>query len=282
MFSRMWLLLQRLKGSPLRHGMDKDDVLSVLQLKKFSHSAPTPQRTVDIFQGHWASDIGQIVPGVVSGSIGLFKDARVGFALKHFASSTGDLLGQRVLELGPLEAAHTYQLEHLGADVTAVEANTEAYLKCLIVKELTGLARTRFLYGDFIEYLRGAGEEKFDLIFCCGVLYHMSDPVALIEAIAAHTSRVFLWTHYYAEGATAETVSEKVTRNGQAYLYYRRQNVDRLSAAYRGGGQPTSTLMSRDGIFLAFQSLGFVHSELHQDELEHPGGPCFSVSFWKV
>jgi SAM-dependent methyltransferase len=281
MLSRMLPFLQRLGGLPPRHGTTEDSVQSNLKLRKFNLSAPTPQGVVDIFQDHWASDIGQIIPGIVSGPTDLFKDARIGFALKNFASSTGDLEGQRVLELGPLEAAHTYQLEHLGADVTAIEANTEAYLKCLIVKELTGLTRARFHYGDFIEYLRGAGDEKFDLIFCCGVLYHMSDPIALIEAIAAHSNRIFLWTHYYVKGARAEVPSEKVYKRGDAYFYHRRQNLDRPSIAYWGGGQPTSALMSRQDIFRAFESLGFVHAEVHQDELNHPGGPCFSVSLWR-
>ncbi len=35
-----------------------------------------------------------------------------------------------ILELGPLEGAHTYQLR-----ILAIEANAEAFLKCLVVKE---------------------------------------------------------------------------------------------------------------------------------------------------
>jgi SAM-dependent methyltransferase len=280
MISKVVLLLQRLGIWPTR-GEREDDVFTQLTFEKFNLSAPTSQAIADIFHGHWASDLGQIIPGIVSGPTGLFNDPRVGFTLKHFAGSTGDLRGQRVLELGPLEAAHTYQLERLGADVVAIEANTEAYLKCLIVKELTGLTRARFLYGDFIEYLRTASGERFDQIFCCGVLYHMADPVALIEAMAARTNRVFVWTHYATESASGTAVAEQVDKGGQRYTYYRRQNVDRPSTVYWGGGRPTSALMSRDDILRAFAAQGFIHSEVHQDELEHPGGPCFSVSFWK-
>jgi hypothetical protein len=41
--------------------------------------------------------------------------------------------GRRVLELGPLEGAHTHMLEQHGADsIVAVKANRSAYSKCLI------------------------------------------------------------------------------------------------------------------------------------------------------
>ena len=104
---------------------------------------------------------------------------------------TNDRLdGMRVLELGPLEGAHTYQLEKLGAaSILAIEANADAFLKCLITKEILSLGAAKFVYGDFCEYLKETNEE-FDLVFCCGVLYHMSDPIALIESIAKVTTNV--------------------------------------------------------------------------------------------
>ena len=42
------------------------------------------------------------------------------------------------------------------ASITAIEANRRAYLKCLVMKETLGLTRTRFLLGDFVEYLRAS------------------------------------------------------------------------------------------------------------------------------
>lgn len=280
-----WLLplLQRLRPSlRLRRDAGEEEIVSHLRGSKFNLSAPTAQGVVDLFKGHWASDLSQVVPGVVSGPTGLFSDPRVGFAVRQFAGPEGDLRGQRVLELGPLEAAHTHQLERSGADVLAVEANTEAYMKCLIVKELTGLTRARFLYGDFVEYLRTARAERFDLIFCCGVLYHMNDPLALIEAMAARTDRIFVWTHYFGDGTPAPSIAERVERNGHCYIYHRRLNVDRASDVYWGGGRPSSALLARDDIFRAFADQGLIHSTVHQDELDHPGGPCFSASFWKA
>ncbi len=61
-------------------------------------------------------------------------------------------LGARI---GPLSGTHipvgaTRRTRDCGV---AIQANVEAYLKCLIVKEAVGLNRSRFLLGDFCEYL---------------------------------------------------------------------------------------------------------------------------------
>ena len=53
-----------------------------------------------------------------------------------------------MLELGPLEGAHTYMLDRAGAsEVVAIEGNTRAFLKCLITKELLSMPSARFLVG---------------------------------------------------------------------------------------------------------------------------------------
>ena len=54
----------------------------------------------------------------------------------------GSIEGFRILELGPLESGHTYQLERLGAgSILCIEASPEFYLKSLIIKEILGLKR---------------------------------------------------------------------------------------------------------------------------------------------
>src|SRR5262249_319493 len=167
--------------------------------RKFEQRAPRPQNDIDIFAGHWASDLSDIVPDVVSGPAKHFSvDLRPAFAMKTLA---GNLSGRalRVLELGPLEGGHTYQFEKMGVtEIIAVESNVEAFIKCLIVKNLAGLQKARFLFGDFVSYLK-EDTSRYDFIFCCGVLYHMQDPLELIELMAARTDRIFVWTHYFTE-----------------------------------------------------------------------------------
>lgn len=74
----------------------------------------------------------------------------------------GSLDAMTILELGPLEGAHTYQLARLGAKhILAIEANSEAYLKCLVVKEILQIPRCRFLLGDCLIFLQ-AHHDPFD------------------------------------------------------------------------------------------------------------------------
>ena len=69
-----------------------------------------------------------------------------------------------------------------GASVVAVESNTRAYLKCLVVKELLDLQRCHFLLGDFVPYLQET-PERFELLLASGVLYHSPDPLAMLALL---------------------------------------------------------------------------------------------------
>jgi hypothetical protein len=166
--------------------------------EKFELRYPSPQTAVDIFAGRWASDLSKVCPVVGTGPADLFVgDGRPKLAAEALGNKDGRLDGVHILELGPLEAAHSYQLERLGAaSIVGVETNVYAFLKCLIVKEILGLKNTRFMFGDALEFITKT-EDRFDMVFCSGVLYHMSDPVALIKAICNVTDKCFLWTHYY-------------------------------------------------------------------------------------
>ena len=246
---------------------------------KFEQRAPNPQNVLDIFQGRWASDLSDVVPGTVSGQIRLFGgDPRPGYALKQFG---GSAKGLRILELGPLEGGHTYKLEKLGAgDLIAIEANVEAYLKCLITKELAGLKVAKFLLGDFVEYLRH-DETRYDLIFCSGVLYHMLDPVDVIKMIAARTDRVFVWTHYYSDKLPHSTKAVVVERDGERYTYHQHNYGARRSGRFWGGNKPMAFFLSRADMMRAFQYYGLVNVDIHDESPDDPAGPCLSMTVWR-
>lgn len=162
------------------------------EFEKFELRVPSHQNAVDIFKDKWASNFAGVCPGLHAGQNPLFALDRRPSEAARLLGVGGRFDGMRVLELGPLEGAHTYQLEKLGAtSILAIELNTEAFLKCLITKEITGLSSARFMHGDFTEFLK-CTDENFDLVFCCGVLYHMEDPIALIEAISRVSDKCFV------------------------------------------------------------------------------------------
>lgn len=243
---------------------------------RFELRAPSAQTAVDIFQGRWASDLGQLLPGVQAGRHPLFIEPRPRLAAERLGQG-GRLDGLSVLELGPLEGAHSWQLEQLGAaEVVGVEANADAYLKCLVIKEVLGLGRTRFLHGDFAEFLRGT-DRRFDLIFASGVLYHMADPLALIALIAAHTDRCFVWTHHYLAERCPGRRAERAEVGGFAAEYYRRA-YGAKGGQFWGGNRETASWMTRDAILSAFAHFGLGDIVVIEDTPAHENGPAFAFA----
>lgn len=250
-------------------------------LDSYVRSAPTPQLAIDIFAGEWSSALPERL-AVTAGAVPLFADDRISWLIRHL----GGVEGWRVLELGPLEGGHSAMLHDAGAEVLAVEGNTRAYLKCLIVKELLGLDRCRFLLGDFLEHLRTT-DERADLVLASGVLYHAPDPVALLEAIAAVTDRVAIWTHYFdAEVVSADPARarlfqsspQQVDWRGRTLQLHRRAYLEALNWGGFCGGPETSALwMERDGLMAVLDGLGFSRVAVQFDDPLHPNGPCIML-----
>jgi SAM-dependent methyltransferase len=157
-------------------------------LNQYVTSAPSAQNALDILAGSWVSKLPDPLAGLQAGPVPVFDDPRPPWA----AEQLGDFKGRTVLELGSLEGGHTYQIERLGAAaILAIEANTSAYLRSLIIKELLEIRRARFVCGDFVAFLR-ENRKTFDVCFASGVLYHMRNPAELIALIAGATDRVLL------------------------------------------------------------------------------------------
>ncbi|HEY0421696.1 MAG TPA: methyltransferase domain-containing protein [Rhodopila sp.] len=250
---------------------------------KFELRPPAPQNAVDIFAGKWASDLTPVCDVTGTGSAALFRDVRPGQAADSLGHD-GRLDGFRLLELGPLEAAHSYQLEQLGAsEIIAVEANTEAFLKCLVVKEILGLKNVRFLCGDIVAYLKSC-TRRFDMIFCSGVLYHMSDPLELIRLMSLHTDKCFVWTHYFSNEASndkMERTARTVSRFGFSATYHELEYPDPGFDRFWGGNRPVQAWMEKNEIFAAFAHFGFAHCKLLDEDPDHPAGRCMTFAAYR-
>lgn len=250
-------------------------------------SAPSAQNAIDIFKGEWASKLpNELSFQCVAGITPLFEDMRISWAVKQI----GGVSGKTVLELGPLEAGHTYMMEKLGASaITSVESNSRAYLKCLIIKELLELKRSRFLSGDFVEYLK-TSPGKFDFGIASGVLYHMINPVELIHLLSQSCNQIYIWTHYYDQiiiennpRLNHKFISPSTTSefNGFKHTLYRQEYEKALSySGFCGGSSAFSYWLSRADLLSCLEYFGFkniIISDSKFDSPQHTNGPCISL-----
>ncbi len=241
---------------------------------------PSAQNAIDAIDG-W---VGAFPPefGLTAGDRYLFNDGRLEFAAEQF----GALDGRAVLELGPLEASHTCGLVAKGAVVDAVEANKKAFLRCLVTKEITKLQNASFHLGDAVKWLEDS-PKRYDFIFACGVLYHMPDPVRLLEAIAARTDAVYLWTHYVDVDALPpgdqrrndwNATAETKDLAGQSIRLFRRSYLKaNETAEFCGGAFDDHRWMDRNDILKVLALLGLSTITVAHEDHSSPFGSSFSV-----
>lgn len=243
---------------------------------KFEQRFPSHQNAVDILAGHWDADLSFAVPGLTAGTKPLFTtDTRPQVAAARLGTD-GKFTGMRILELGPLEGAHTFVLEKLGAEaILAIEANVEAFLKCLIVKEVCDLKRARFMLGDFVQYLNQT-MDRFDLVFCSGVLYHLSDPVSVIRSIAGVTRKCFVWTHYFDPEHYIGPPRDTIVKDG--FTLYQLEYGDMHNPNFWGGNKPIASWMTKEHVLRAFCEAGFAAIDIVEDSPEHPNGAAFTFT----
>jgi hypothetical protein len=248
---------------------------------RFVKTAPTFQTAVDSVPVAWASRLP--LADVSAGQVELFDDARVTWAIE----ALGGVDGAACIELGPLEGGHSYMLERAGASrVMAVEANRDAYLKCLVVKELLGLSHCSFLCGDAVEYLRST-DDDFDVCWCSGILYHMAEPVQLLELISLRAPRLYMWTHYYdaaklsdgQDKSKAFAGGQTAAGHHQGFTYELHRH--RYGAATRlrgfwGGTEPYSNWLTLDDLLAALDHFGWDKIQTQVDE-DHPHGPAVNL-----
>jgi hypothetical protein len=250
-------------------------------LDAYLATPPDPQNSLDIFRGEWSSCLPAPFAQYQAGPLPLFEDERIDWAIEQF----GGVQGRRILELGPLEGGHSYMLARGGAaEVLAIEANTRAFLRCLIVKELLGMPNVSFRCGDFMAYLHQK-PPRFDICIASGVLYHMRNPAELLALIAASAEQCFVWTHYYdADVLHANpllsphfTGQESAEYAGFRHTLYHQEYDQALERAQFCGGSATyCRWMGRDDILSCIQHFGFSDIRIAFEDRDHPHGPCFA------
>jgi len=250
-------------------------------LDTYVKTAPDPQSVIDIFADEWSSKMPEN-SGLISkpGSAALFSDARITW----LSDQIGGFEGKNILEMGPLEAGHTYMLCKGGAKaVTAIESNSRSYLKCLCIKELFALDQAKFLYGDALAYAHKS-TERFDLCVASGILYHMIQPIEFLQKLTERSNTMFVWTHYFDEEALKKNnlsrqfeAPSEISVGGKKYCVAKRNYMEALGwAGFCGGGNTWANWLTRDSLFRAVEDCGFAVSSVGFDHAGHPNGPSLA------
>jgi 2-polyprenyl-3-methyl-5-hydroxy-6-metoxy-1,4-benzoquinol methylase len=125
----------------------------------------------------------------------------------------------RILDLGSLEGGLTLEMAREGWDATGIEGRLENFEKAELIREYYGLDNLRFQHRD-VKTLSRERDGVFDAILCCGLLYHIDNPFALLETLADMTAPdglMFLDTHVAPDehaarfGTHAHQLSEPAT-----------------------------------------------------------------------
>lgn len=115
-----------------------------------------------------------------------------------------DLAGRKVLEVGCFEGIHTLGLCGYGADVTAVDLRP-----INVIKTCTRLAA----YGASAHVFTIDVEDEsvelpaFDVVFHCGVLYHLEEPVRHLQRLLPRCNAIYLDTHIAREDENEATLT---------------------------------------------------------------------------
>lgn len=120
------------------------------------------------------------------------------------------LEGKSVLEVGCFEGAHTLSFLEYTDDITAIDVRPSN-----VINTLTRLSVMGKKANVFVANVEDLDKElnQFDLLFHCGVLYHLVDPVRHLKKLEGMAEYILLDTHI----ASPEQTTEAEVIDGESY-----------------------------------------------------------------
>ena len=116
---------------------------------------------------------------------------------EHLASLGLDLRGKSVLEVGAGVGDHTTFFLDRGCSVVSLEPRDEncrvfeMALAQLAETGYEGLARHQLVQGE-VASLDDCIRGSFEVVYCYGLLYHLADPLAALQALSRRSTELLL------------------------------------------------------------------------------------------
>lgn len=238
-------------------------ITKLTNMKTIIGTEATPERMFDIIDG-WTSQF-EINGKKVGGTVDLYNDPRLQWQIDNLPM----IKGMHILELGPLEGAHTLAMYKRGvSSVTAIEGVSDCFLRCLIVQQaFPALTEALFVFADFNKYIEMFLHEDmgtFDVVCANGVLYHQENPAELIYNLAKITDNVMVWSQVASEDKPSKVFVGCENKNGS---YQGKLNTyGELMQGYCGGLSKEAIWLYPNEMLRCFKDAGF--TKIIQKEVE--------------
>jgi len=106
----------------------------------------------------------------------------------------GDKRHLRLIDLGCLEGGYAVEFARLGFQVVGMDVREANIAACNYAKSKTNLPNLEFVRDNVLNIQKYG---MFDVVFCCGLLYHLDEPRKFLEAISSVTTKLtILQTHF--------------------------------------------------------------------------------------
>jgi hypothetical protein len=118
----------------------------------------------------------------------------------------GDKKHLRLADLGCLEGGYAVEFARMGFQVLGIEVRDANIAACNYVKSRTSLPNLVFAKDDAWNI---GNHGMFDVVFCCGLLYHLDRPRKFLETLSSVTTKLmFLQTHFSTDTLIARCLAE--------------------------------------------------------------------------
>jgi hypothetical protein len=106
----------------------------------------------------------------------------------------GDKRHLRLADLGCLEGGYAVEFARMGFQVLGIEVRDANIAACNYVKSKTSLPNLAFVKDNAWNIVKYG---MFDVVFCCGLLYHLDRPKKFLETVSSITKKlIILQTHF--------------------------------------------------------------------------------------
>jgi SAM-dependent methyltransferase len=169
------------------------------------------------------------------------------------------LEGVKIVDLGCLEGGYTVEFARLGMDALGLEVRDANFTKCCYVRDHLSLPNLRFEKDDAWNLTKYG---PYDVIFCCGLLYHLDRPREFIKLMESCCNRVLIINTHFApdEPTDAHLLSDMEENEGLAGRWYGEHDgtpEQKESALWSSWDNYRSFWLRRPDLIHAIKNAGF-------------------------